>query len=123
MHALQQLAEARIREAIARGELDDLPGKGRPLDLEDLSRVPEELRAGYILLKGSGHLPEELEPRKETVTLRALIAACAEDGDRRARLQRRLSATLLRLEVLAERHRANPAWREYAPRVRRRLGL
>lgn len=121
MDALSHLAEARIREAIARGELDDLPGKGRPLDLEDLSRVPEELRAGYLLLKNAGFLPEELELRKETVTLRALIAACEDDGKRRADLERRLSAKLLRLEILAERHRANPAWRTYGPRLRARF--
>lgn len=122
MDALTHLAEARIREAIARGELDDLPGKGRPLELEDLSRVPEELRAGFLLLKNAGFLPEELELRKETITLRSLIAACEDDGEQRARLQRRLSAKLLRLEVLAERHRGNPAWRTYGPRLAERLG-
>ena len=78
MDALTQLAEQRIREAIARGELDDLPGKGRPLQLDDLARVPEELRAGYTLLKSAGCLPEELELRKEMVTLRDLLAAATE---------------------------------------------
>lgn len=29
------LAERRIREAMARGEFDDLPGAGKPLDLRD----------------------------------------------------------------------------------------
>jgi hypothetical protein len=46
MDTLTKIAEARIREAMERGEFDDLPGKGRPLVLEDLSRVPEDLRSG-----------------------------------------------------------------------------
>jgi DnaJ-like protein len=40
MSIFDQLAEAKIAEAMRRGELDDLPGAGRPLELEDLSHVP-----------------------------------------------------------------------------------
>ena len=44
---LDALAEARIEEAIARGELDGLPGAGRPLVLDDD-------RGGRALLRGLG---------------------------------------------------------------------
>ena len=44
---LSKIAEQKIREAQERGEFDDLPGKGKPLDLEDLSGVPEEMRMAY----------------------------------------------------------------------------
>ena len=54
MNLLARIAEVRIREAIARGDFADLPGKGNPPTVEDLSRVPENLRAGYILLKNAG---------------------------------------------------------------------
>lgn len=37
------LIEQRIEQAERDGVFDRLPGRGRPLDLEDLSRVPEEL--------------------------------------------------------------------------------
>ena len=40
---LDALAEARIEEAIARGELDGLPGAGRPLVLDD-DRLIERFR-------------------------------------------------------------------------------
>ena len=36
MDALQIIGERRIREAVERGELDDLPHEGQPLVLEDL---------------------------------------------------------------------------------------
>ncbi|WP_348250838.1 DnaJ family domain-containing protein [Salmonella enterica] len=36
-----------MRQAIGNGDLDYLPGKGIPLQLEDLSMVPPELRMSY----------------------------------------------------------------------------
>lgn len=51
MGLIDKLAEQKICEAMAKGEFDDLPGQGRPLCLEDDNLVPEELRAGYHLLK------------------------------------------------------------------------
>jgi hypothetical protein len=66
---LERIAEARIRDAMARGDFDNLAGKGCRLELDDLSRVPEDLRAGYLLLKNAGVLPEEMQLRKEMVTL------------------------------------------------------
>ncbi len=104
MDALRALAETRIREAIARGEFDELPGRGRPLALEDLSAVPDDLRASYLVLKSTGWLPEELELRKELVTLRSLLAACTDPGDAAA-LRRDLRLRALRLAVLAEDRR------------------
>jgi hypothetical protein len=52
--ALEYLAEKKIAEAAARGELDDLPGAGRPLDLEDDALVPEEMRMANRVLRNAG---------------------------------------------------------------------
>ena len=60
MMLIDQIAERHIQQAIERGEFDDLPGAGRPLGLEDDALVPEELRAGYRLLRNAGYLPPEL---------------------------------------------------------------
>jgi hypothetical protein len=57
---LDFIAERVIQEAIARGELDDLPGAGRPLELDDDALVPEELRLAYRILKNAGYVPEEV---------------------------------------------------------------
>lgn len=38
------MAEQKIAEAIKKGELDNLPGAGSPLLLDDDSDVPAELR-------------------------------------------------------------------------------
>jgi len=73
MSLLDQLAETHILAALRQGELDDLPGSGRPLQLDDDSHVPAELRAGYRILKNSGHLPPELEMRREALELDELL--------------------------------------------------
>ena len=42
MYIFEKTAEAKIKEAIAKGELDNLPGKGKPLDLSDYFRTPAQ---------------------------------------------------------------------------------
>ncbi len=73
MSLLDQLAEKHILAALREGELDNLPGSGQPLQLDDESHVPPELRAGYRLLKNSGYLPPELEMRREAIELDQLL--------------------------------------------------
>lgn len=54
MLLLESLAEKKIADAVARGELDALPGAGRPLELDDDALVPEDLRMAHRILKNSG---------------------------------------------------------------------
>jgi hypothetical protein len=61
---LDFLAEKAIQDAIARGELDALPGAGRPLELDDDALIPEELRLAYRILKNAGCVPAEVEKLK-----------------------------------------------------------
>ncbi len=70
---IDQIAERRIQEAMEAGKLDDLPGKGKPLQLDDDSLVPEELRMAYRILKNAGYLPPELEDRKQALDLCDLL--------------------------------------------------
>jgi hypothetical protein len=96
-----RLAEARIAEAMERGEFDDLPGAGRPLELEDLSRIPPHLRMGYKLLRNADVLPPEMELRRENYSLDRLIEATS-DPDEREELKRRRRENELRYRVLIE---------------------
>ena len=54
MTLLDLLAEQRIAAAIDAGEFDDLPGAGKPLDLDDDPLVPDDLRVAWRLLKNAG---------------------------------------------------------------------
>jgi hypothetical protein len=104
MEVLAMLAESKIRAAMARGEFERLPGRGRPLALDDLARVPPELRMGFKLLRNAGCLPPELEARKEVARLGTLIAA-AGDAEERTRLSRLRADAELRYRLLVERRR------------------
>ena len=122
MDFLATLAEQHIREAMARGEFDNLPQKGQPIPREDDSDVPEELRIGFKILRNAGYLPEELQLNREILTLRELVAACR-DPEKEGQLRRRLSEKMLRYELLMERNGRNPHYCRYAGRIRDKLGL
>lgn len=97
MWLLDQWAERHIVDAQRQGDFDNLPGSGKPLMLDDDSHVPEELRAGYRLLKNAGCLPLELQQRKEAVVLADLLKGIKEEDPRYRDLQRRL--TLLEIQL------------------------
>lgn len=88
MGIIEKLAEERILEAMQRGEFDNLPGAGKPLQLEDLSMVPAELRMAYKVLKNAGCLPPELELQKEIRQLSDLLGAVEDAGERQRAIKR-----------------------------------
>lgn len=121
MEPFFHLAERRITEAMRAGAFDDLPGAGRPLELPDLSGVPEELRAGYLLLQSNGFVPPELEARKEWLRLEDLVAAC-QDPRERGELGRQAQKARLRYRLMMERGGGGGGvWVEYQEAVMRRL--
>ena len=98
MLLLDALAEARIVEAVARGEFDDLPGAGKPLLLDDDSHIPETQRMAYRILKNAGCLPPEMQLHKDIDVLAAAIPEIEDDTEcQRARL--RLQVLMLRLSL------------------------
>ncbi|HEY5900186.1 MAG TPA: DUF1992 domain-containing protein [Burkholderiales bacterium] len=88
---LEFLAEQRVQEAIARGELDDLPGAGRPLDLQDDALIPEDLRLAYRILKNAGYVPPEVQALNEIAHLERFIAQSDVDATARAKAVRKLA--------------------------------
>jgi hypothetical protein len=120
MDALALVAERKIREAMDRGEFDNLSGAGKPLAEEDLSGVPEELRMAYKVLKNAGCLPPEVELRKEIVNLRDLVRSTEDDEGRRKRLKE-LQFKLMKLEMMRNRPVNLDAFPEYEEKVVERL--
>ena len=97
-----RIAEERIREAQRAGAFDDLPGKGKPLELEDLSWVPEDLRIGYHVLKNANVLPPEAELLKDIRNLEDLLKHVEDEGERRA-LAKSIQWKMIRLDLLKRR--------------------
>jgi hypothetical protein len=100
MRTLDLIAERRIREAIERGELKDLPGEGRPLELDDDSLVPEDNRAINRVLKNAGFVPPEVQALREAAQLDQTLAetGSVSAADRRRGVQR---LALLRTRIEA----------------------
>ena len=96
MWLIDQIAEQKIAEAIGKGEFDDLPGQGRPLDLDDDGLVPEELRVAYRVLKNSGFLPPEASLRRDIASVESLLTQAVSEEDQE-HLNRRLNYLLLKL--------------------------
>jgi hypothetical protein len=71
--AFELLAEQRINEALAKGELSGLPGSGQPLDLADDLLVPEDQRLAQRILKNAGYTPPEVGLRREIAELRTQL--------------------------------------------------
>ena len=78
----EDLVEARIRKAMAEGEFDNLPGKGKPIDLSKYYGVPEHLRIAYHMMKGSGYIPEEVRLKKEMEILKEKIKQCKSEEEK-----------------------------------------
>jgi len=121
LNILEMIAEEKIREAIRNGEFANLPGKGKPLRLEDLSHVPPELRAAYLLLKNAGVLPQELQLKKEIIRLQDLLNCCSEEPEQRA-IRKQLNDKILRFNLLMEqRGSRSAALQEYRSKIERKL--
>lgn len=67
------IAERKIRESIANGELDNLPCAGQPIPLDDEPFVSPEQRMVNHILKRAGLLPSEVSTRKAIAQLREEI--------------------------------------------------
>jgi DnaJ homologue, subfamily C, member 28, conserved domain len=93
---LDAVAEERIQEAIRRGELDGLPGAGKPLVLDEDPLVPAELRVANRILSNAGLVPIAVLERREIADLEAGLTSLRDDKER-SRVLARLA--LLRLRI------------------------
>jgi hypothetical protein len=120
------LIDQRIAEAQRNGEFDNLPGAGKPLDLDDDAHVPEEDRAAYRLLKNSGFVPTELAEISEVNALLAQIErqefVGTTDGALDSDVGRRLRAPLVKLELAGRPATAANAWRAYEEALKKKAG-
>ena len=94
-----------IQQAIERGEFDNLPGKGKPIDLTAYFDTPEEDRIAYALLKDADILPEEAHLMKEIARLKTEFEACKEDG-RHKKIGKAIEHARMKFNLLMERRRS-----------------
>jgi hypothetical protein len=97
----EKLIEEIIREAMERGEFDDLPGKGKPLDLDAYFATPEDVRLSYSVLKSAGCAPVEVELQKEIESLKARLDV-SDDERKRQSLRKEIEGKTLKLNLLID---------------------
>ncbi len=99
MDFFTKIAENRILEAMEAGHFKNLKGMGHPLNLEDDSHIPPELRMAYKILKNADCLPPELELRKEIITLQDLVASMEDEAEKLLQM-RRLNFLMLKMGMM-----------------------
>ncbi len=88
MYGFQKIIEKRIRDAQLRGEFDDLPGSGEPLDIEDDSHIPEDLRLAHKILKNADCLPPELQLKKEIRQMEDMLDNIPDEKEKYRQIKR-----------------------------------
>jgi hypothetical protein len=101
----EKIAEEKIKEAMERGEFDNLAGSGKPLrELDAYFATPESVRLGYSILKNSGFVPEEVALLKEINLLKDQAALCT-DPEEKGRLNSMMAELQLKYDLLIDRYR------------------
>jgi hypothetical protein len=105
MSLTNDLIEKHISRAHARGDFDNLPGAGKPLDLGEDAHLPAELRMAYRVLKNAGYVPEELQQIQDIAQLEAQLYGTLDEGADNEGVQKRAA---LKLRLLSESMRGDP---------------
>ena len=120
MSYVQRIVEEKIVEAQKAGAFDNLPGQGKPLRLEDLSGVPEEIRVAYLILRNAHVLPPEAELLKEIHTLEDLLKYVQDERERKTAL-RNIQWKMIRLDLLRRRTLSLQGVRHYVKKLVRKF--
>lgn len=102
--SIESAIEQKIREAIGRGEFDNLAGSGKPLDLDAYFNTPEDLRLAFSILKSNDFVPEEVEIMKEIASLKEKLESSTEEAAVAA-LREKINQRSLALALLLDRCR------------------
>lgn len=105
MSWLWRIAERAIEAARDDGDLDGLPGAGRPLPKEALGTGMDAVEeAGHRAMKKAGAVPPEVALMQRAAAERRVLAEASDPEARRAAMKA-LADTQMRLSMMMERRR------------------
>ena len=102
--AFERLVEAMIQEAMERGKFDNLPGKGKPIDLTEYFETPEEVRLANSVLKSAGMTPREVDLLKEIAELKQVQAAVL-DQKKKQEIEKQIQQKQVEFSLMMERQK------------------
>jgi hypothetical protein len=95
----EKIVEERILIAQRKGDFDNLEGAGKPLNLDELSGVPEDLKLSYKILKNADCLPPEIEIKKEICKTEDLLAGM-DDTAEKYKVVKKLNFLIMKLNSI-----------------------
>lgn len=93
------IVEKKIKNAQKNGELDNLPGEGKPISFEEI-KGPEELKLAHKVLKNAGFLPPEIELKKQIGQVEDFLETIEYDSPERGRIQKKLNYLFTKLSTM-----------------------
>jgi len=95
----EKIVEERILIAQRKGDFDNLEGAGKPLKLDELVGVPDELKLSYKILKNADCLPPEIEIKKEICKTEDLLAGM-DDTAEKYKVMKKLNFLIMKLNSI-----------------------
>ena len=102
--SFDRIIEVLIKEAMERGEFDNLPGKGKPIDLTEYFETPEDLRLANSVLKNAGMTSHEVDLLNEIAQLKQILAAVL-DERKKQEIEKQIRQKQLEFSLLMERQK------------------
>ena len=99
-----RIVESIIKDAMERGEFDNLPGKGKPIDLSEYFETPEEVRLAHSVLKNAGMTSREVELLNEIAELKQVLAALL-DEKKKLEIERQIRQKQVEFSLMMERQK------------------
>jgi hypothetical protein len=97
-----KIVEEMIKQAQERREFDNLPGKGKPIDLTAYFDTPEDIRMAYSVLKNAGMNSREVDLLREIAELKQVHAAVV-DEKKKAEIHREIEKKQIEFSLMMER--------------------
>ncbi len=94
-----KIVEERIKNAQKKGDFNNLPGSGKPLDLDEDSCVAEDLRMAYKILKNADFAPPEIEIKNEIKKTEDLLAGMKDEKEK-YRTLKKLNFLIMKLNTM-----------------------
>lgn len=100
--SFDKLVEEKIKEAQQRGEFDNLPGKGKPIDLSAYFETPEDIRLAQSVLKNGGFTSREVDLLNEIAALKENLAKGLNEV-KKQEIQKQIQEKQIEFNVMMER--------------------
>jgi hypothetical protein len=102
--SFDKIVEGLIKEAQERGEFDNLPGKGKPINLDAYFETPEEVRLAQSVLKNAGMISLEVQLLKDIAELRQVQEMVADEA-KKQEIRKRIEQKQMEFNLMLERQK------------------